>query len=57
MSGTGPEGLGLVMSKKETTFSCKEDADFQSLKSAMKGNGNVLNVGLTGSFSHLSITG
>lgn len=35
---------------------CKEDADFKSLKFAMKGNGNVLNVGLTGSFPHLSIT-
>lgn len=38
-------------------YCCKEDADLKSLKSAKKGNGNVLNVGLTGSFPHLSITG
>lgn len=38
-------------------YCCREDADFKSLKSAKKGNGNVLNVGLTGSFPHLSITG
>ena len=48
---------GFSEQEKNDLYCCKEDADFKSLKSAKKGNGNVLNVGLTGSFPHPSITG
>lgn len=57
VSGIGPEGLGIVSSRRERPLLLQRGCRFQKPKSAKRGNGNVLNVGLTGSFPHLSITG